>query len=74
MKELNLEEMKSVTGGYVVDNGTGDKYWIVRQNGTVIGPAPTLENAIEDAKAFGISTTVMTLNQYKEKFGHDLKW
>ena len=74
MKELNLEEMKSVTGGYVVDNGTGDKYWIVRQNGTVIGPAPTLENAIEDAKAFGISATVMTLNQYKEKFGHDLKW
>ncbi len=72
--KLNMEEMEKATGGYVVDNGTGDKYWVVRQDGKVIGPAPTLNNAIDFAKAFGVSATVMTLEEYKNFFGHELKW
>ncbi len=74
IKKLNWEEMSQVSGGYVVDNGTGDKYWIVLQNGTVKGYAPTKEQAKEFAKAFGASTDVLTLEGYKKKFGHDLKW
>ena len=35
IKELNWEEMSQVSGGYVVDNGTGDKFWIVMQNGVI---------------------------------------
>ena len=73
-KKLNMNEMEKVTGGYVVDNGTGDKFWIVRQDGTVLGYAPTKEKAIEFAKSFNVSTTVMTLEKYKEHFGRDLKW
>ena len=73
-KELNMEEIEKVSGGYVVDNGTGDKYWVVRQDGSVIAPAPSLENAIDFAKAFGVSATVMTLEEYKNFFGHELKW
>lgn len=73
-KSLNMEEIEKVSGGYVVDNGTGDKFWVVRQNGNVIGPAPTLESAQDFAKAFGVSATVMTLEEYKNFFGHDLKW
>ena len=42
--------------------------------GKVIGPAPTLNNAIDFAKAFGVSATVMTLEEYKNFFGHELKW
>ena len=72
--ELNLNEMENVTGGYVVDNGTGDKYWVVRQDGSVIAPAPSLEQAVEFAKAFSVSTTVMDLDEYKKHFGRDLKW
>lgn len=72
--KLNMEEMEKVSGGYVVEDGTGSKYWVVRQDGKVIGPAPTLDNAIDFAKAFGVSTKVMTLEEYKNFFGHDLKW
>ena len=72
--ELHMEEMEKVSGGYVVEDGTGSKYWVVRQDGKVIGPAPTLDNAIDFAKAFGVSTKVMTLEEDKNFFGHDLKW
>ena len=71
-KELNLPGMEKVSGGYVVDNGTGDKYWVVRQDGSVIAPAPSLENAIDFAKAFGVSTTVMDRAEYKKRFGREL--
>ena len=73
-KELNLEEMENVTGGYVVDDGTGEKFWIVRQDGTVYAPVPTKEQAIEFAKSLNVSPTVKTLDEYKKIFGRDLKW
>ncbi len=72
--KLNMEEMEKVTGGYVVDEGTGNKFWVVRQDGSVIAPAPTLEKAIEFAKAFSVSTTVMDRAEYKKRFGRDLEW
>ena len=31
-------------------------------------------NVIDFAKAFGVSATVMTLEEYKNFFGHELKW
>ena len=74
INELNLDEMEKVSGGYVVDNGTGDKFWIVMQDGTVKGYAPSKEQAQEYAKAFGASTAILTLDGYKKKYGHDLKW
>jgi hypothetical protein len=74
IKELNWEEMSQVSGGYVVDNGTGDKFWIVMQDGTVKGYAPTKEKAQEFAKAYGASQTIMTLEQYKARYGRELKW
>ena len=72
--ELNMEEMEKVSGGYVVDEGTGNKFWVVRQDASVIAPAPTLEKAIEFAKAFSVSTTVMDRAEYKKRFGRDLEW
>lgn len=74
IKELNWEEMEQASGGYVVDGGTGSKFWIVMQDGTVKGYAPTKAQAQDFARAFGASTTILTPAQYKAKFGHDLKW
>lgn len=74
IRELSMEDMAQISGGYVVDNGTGNKYWIVLQDGTVKGYAPTEAQAKEFVKAFGASTEIMTLAGYKKKFGHDLKW
>ena len=73
-KGLKLDDMAQVSGGLVVDNGTGDKYWIIRQDGTVIGPAPNLTDAVSFAKSFSVSTEVITLEEYKTRFGRDLVW
>ena len=72
--ELKIDEIEKVSGGLVVDNGTGDKYWIVKQDGTVIGPAPTLNDAVSFAKAFNTSQDIITMEEYKERFGRDLVW
>ena len=72
--ELNLNEMEKVSGGLVVDDPEKNKFWIIRPNGTVIAPAPTKELAIEFAKQFGTSPTVIDMKEYKAKFGRDLVW
>ena len=74
MSELNLNEMEEVSGGLVVDDLEKNKFWIIRPNGTVIAPAPTKELAIEFAKQFGTSPTVIDMKEYKAKFGRDLVW
>lgn len=73
-KSLFDEELTEVSGGMIVDDGDGKKYWLVRQNGTVISPVPGLEKAEEFAKAYGESTRVVSKEEYKNLFGRDLVW
>ena len=73
-KSLFDEELREVSGGMIVDDGDGKKYWLVRQNGTVISPVPGLEKAEEFAKAYGESTRVVSKEKYKNLFGRDLVW
>ena len=74
MKELELEDLEKVTGGWVVDDPEENKFWVIRQNGTVIAPAPTREQAIEVARQFNTSPTVITKEEYKAKYGRELEW
>lgn len=74
MTELNPEIMKTANGGLVVNDPEQNKFWIIRQNGTVIAPAPSEELAVEFAKQFGTSPTVITMEEYKARFGRDLVW
>ena len=73
-KTLTLDEMEKVSGGLVVNDTVAKKFWVVREDGTVIGPAPDQEHAIEYAKAFSVSQRVITTDEYKKLFGHDLVW
>ena len=73
-REINLDEMGKVSGGYVVNDEANNKFWIVRQDGSVIAPAPSMEKAIEFAKDFQTSPSVMTMDEYKKHFGRDLVW
>ena len=66
--------MEEVSGGVIVDDGDGEKFWLVRQNGTVIAPVPNKEKAIEFAKAYSISTQIMTKEEYARHFGRELRW
>ena len=67
-------DLENVSGGIIVAEAGNQKYWLVRQNGTVISPVPTLEKAQEFAKAYGISTSVLSRDEYKAKFRWDLVW
>ena len=74
-KTLTLEEMEKVAGGLVVNDVAAKTYWVVRDDGTVIGPAPDAEHAIDYAKAFsGVSQRIISTDEYKKMFGHDLVW
>lgn len=74
IRSLNPRELEDVSGGFVVNDPEENKFWIVRQDGSVIGPAPSRENAVEFAKAFNTSPEVITREEYKMKFGRDLVW
>ena len=71
LSDLSLED---VNGGLIVDDGDGTKFWLVRQDGTVISPVPGREKAIEFAKAFNISQRIMTKEEYARHFGRELAW
>ena len=48
--------------------------WLVRQDGTVISPVPGKEKAIDFAKAYHISTQIMSKEEYTRHFGKELTW
>ena len=73
-KQLNAEQLEQAGGGFVVADESQGKYWAVRQNGTILAPAPSEEKAIEYAKSYNVSPKVMTLEEYKEHFGRDFTW
>ena len=74
MQKLNLDQLEQVSGGLVVEDPVNKKFWVVRQDGSVISPAPDRESAISFAKAFSISQDVMTLEEYRKHFGRELEW
>ena len=71
---MDDEMMKAISGGVVVDDGDGSRFWLVRQNGTVISYVQDLETAKEFIKAFGESTKVITREEYKSLYGRELVW
>ena len=74
MKKLTEQEVEGVSGGVIVDDGNGQRFWLVRQDGTVISPVPSREKAVEFAQAYHISTQIMTKEEYARHFGRELAW
>ena len=74
MKELNDQMAEEISGGVIVDDGDGKKFWLVRQDGTVISPVPSKEKAVDFAKAYNISQQIMTREEYARHFGRELVW
>ena len=73
-KELTAEDVKKVNGGLVVQDEAEKKYWVVGQDGKVLGPAPDEKAAILYAKILNTSPKVITMEEYKKIFGRDLVW
>ena len=72
--ELNLNDLENVAGGLVVDCGWSRNYRIVdEKTGEIIDTnwfAP--KNAQEVARFNGVSTDIITMEEYKKRFGHDI--
>ena len=71
---MPLEELEKVTGGVIVDDGDGQKFWLIRQDGTVIAPTFGNDKAMEMAHTFNISPEILTKEEYKKRFGRELEW
>lgn len=71
---LTSEQLGQIGGGYVVWDEKNNKYWIVREDGTVVAPAPDEEHAVRFAKVFNTSPEVLSMAEYKQRFGRDLVW
>ena len=74
MMELSPEQLEAINGGIVVSDRVNNKYYMVKQDGSVIGPAPTEEKAQEFIKSYNMSPTVMTLEEYELHFGRKFEW
>ncbi len=68
MKQIDMEELKKVGGGLIVE--ARGKYWTVTDDGQGFSPVAytKLEDAEESARSFGLSTTVMSRSEFLEKF------
>lgn len=73
-KELSYSKLEQVIGGLIVEDSSDNKLWLIRQDGTVYAPAPTLEKALEFARTLSLSTEVITREEYVKRFGRELVW
>jgi hypothetical protein len=72
MQELNLDEMDKVSGGLIVKDAATNKYWVTKDDGVVVFPAPNKACAVDLAKALKVEQEIITLEEYKKRFGHEL--
>ena len=71
--ELNLEELGEVAGGLIVDPGNIFDYRIVDDTtGEVLDKWYGTDNAVRSADDHGVSREIITLEEYKKRFGKEL--
>lgn len=76
-KVLNLDELKDVTGGTIVVEGEEEgekKFWLIRQDGSVIAPIPSQDMAVQFANSMSVSPDVITKDEYKKRYGREMIW
>ena len=71
--ELNLEELGEVAGGLIVDPGVKYDYRIVDDTtGEVLDRWYGTKDAVRSAADHGVSREIITLEEYKKRFGKEL--
>ena len=71
--ELNLEELGEVAGGLIVDPGVKYDYRIVDDTtGEVLDKKWYGTDAVRSAANHGVSREIITLEEYKKRFGKEL--
>ena len=71
--ELNPEELGGVAGGLIVDPGVKYDYRIVDDTtGEVLDRWYGTKDAVRSAANHGVSREIITLEEYKKRFGKEL--
>ena len=71
--ELNPEELGGVAGGLIVDVGAKYDYRIVDDTtGEVLDRWYGTKDAVRSAADHGVSREIITLEEYKKRFGKEL--
>ena len=71
--EINPEELGGVAGGLIVDVGALYDYRIVDDTtGEVLDKWYGTDNAVRSADDHGVSREIITLEEYKKRFGKEL--
>ena len=71
--ELNPEELGGVAGGLIVDPGNFFDYMIVDDTtGEVLDKRWYGKDAVRSADNHGVSREIITLEEYKKRFGKEL--
>ena len=71
--ELNPEELGGVAGGLIVDAGNFFDYRIVDDTtGEELDKWYGTQNAVRSAADHGVSREIITLEEYKKRFGKEL--
>ena len=71
--ELNPEELGGVAGGLIVDPGVKYDYRIVDDTtGEVLDRWYGTKGAVRSAADHGVSREIITLEEYKKRFGKEL--
>ena len=71
--ELNPEELGGVAGGLIVDVGALYDYRIVDDTtGEELDKWYGTQNAVRSAADHGVSREIITLEEYKKRFGKEL--
>ena len=71
--ELNPEELGGVAGGLIVDAGNFFDYMIVDDTtGEVLDKRWYGKDAVRSADNHGVSREIITLEEYKKRFGKEL--
>ena len=71
--ELNPEELGGVAGGLIVDPGNFFDYMIVDDTtGEVLDKSWYGKDAVRAADDHGVSREIITLEEYKKRFGKEL--
>ena len=74
-RELTIEDLKNISGGLIVDGGANyDSAVVDDTTGDVLYRAFVNRAVLHEANKLGVSTEMITPEEYEKKFGKKWEW
>ncbi len=74
-RELTIEDLKNISGGLIIDGGANyDSAVVDDTTGDVLYRAFANRAVLHEANKLGVSTEIITPEEYEKKFGKKWEW